>query len=97
MYIIFIYTSFFPSKGSDDYIPEALLDVTFAPQDVSPICLDTKDDVHGLGYRGLNPSLALPGSHVSMFDPPAAKSRPTKGIRGQVIENHIFTEYFHFD
>ncbi|KAG8562764.1 hypothetical protein GDO81_015802 [Engystomops pustulosus] len=43
----------------DDYVPE---NVTFAPKDVTPIDFTVKDNVHGLGYRGLNPHQALFGS-----------------------------------
>ncbi|KAM5138837.1 G patch domain-containing protein 1 [Mantella aurantiaca] len=59
------------SEGSeeeeDEYLPE---NVTFAPKDVTPIDFTIKDDVHGLGYRGLDPRQALFGSQdsrVSLF------------------------------
>ncbi|MBN3316574.1 GPTC1 protein, partial [Atractosteus spatula] len=57
------------SEGEeDDYAPE---NVTFAPKDVTPIDFTSKDDLHGLGYRGLNPQQALLGSsgrgHIDLF------------------------------
>ncbi|XP_073461883.1 G patch domain-containing protein 1 isoform X1 [Aquarana catesbeiana] len=59
------------SEGSEDeedeYLPE---NVTFAPKDVTPVDFTVKDNVHGLGYRGLDPRQALFGSldsHVNLF------------------------------
>ncbi|PIO39789.1 hypothetical protein AB205_0034620, partial [Aquarana catesbeiana] len=43
----------------DEYLPE---NVTFAPKDVTPVDFTVKDNVHGLGYRGLDPRQALFGS-----------------------------------
>ncbi|KAG9341985.1 hypothetical protein JZ751_018302 [Albula glossodonta] len=55
-------------EEEDEYIPE---NVTFAPKDVTPIDFTPKDDLHGLGYRGLNPQQALMGSsgsgHINLF------------------------------
>ena len=73
--------SLFP-QNSDDYVPENLSEVTFAPQDVSPVSMSTKDNVHGLGYSGIDPRKALPGSHINLFGP--SKKRSGKGIQGQV-------------
>ena len=71
------------SEDSDDEID--LENVTFAPKDVTPISLTSKDNVHGLRYRGIDPRSALPGSHVSLFDQPAFKpGKGKRGIRGQV-------------
>ncbi|XP_018618651.1 G patch domain-containing protein 1 isoform X2 [Scleropages formosus] len=56
------------SEEEDDYVPE---NVTFAPKDVTPIDFTPKDDLHGLGYRGLDPQQALMGvsstGHVDLF------------------------------
>ncbi|NWS36787.1 GPTC1 protein, partial [Polioptila caerulea] len=60
------------SEGSEDeedeYQPE---NVTFAPKDVMPVDLTPKDNVHGLGYKGLDPSQALFGAsgreHLNLF------------------------------
>ncbi|NXD28859.1 GPTC1 protein, partial [Spelaeornis formosus] len=52
----------------DDYQPE---NVTFAPKDVMPVDLTPKHNVHGLGYKGLDPSQALFGAsgreHLNLF------------------------------
>ncbi|KAK7500313.1 hypothetical protein BaRGS_00008536, partial [Batillaria attramentaria] len=70
------------SESSDSDID--LQNVTFAPKDVTPISLTSKDNVHGLGYRGLDPRSALPSTHVNLFEPPPVKSaKSRKGIRGQ--------------
>ncbi|KAF1531791.1 G patch domain-containing protein 1, partial [Eudyptes sclateri] len=60
------------SEGSEDeedeYQPE---NVTFAPKDVMPVDLTPKENVHGLGYKGLDPSQALFGvsgrQHLNLF------------------------------
>ncbi|NXO45381.1 GPTC1 protein, partial [Locustella ochotensis] len=60
------------SEGSEDeedeYQPE---NVTFAPKDVMPVDLTPKENVHGLGYKGLDPSQALFGvsgrEHLNLF------------------------------
>ncbi|KAG5839238.1 hypothetical protein ANANG_G00202900 [Anguilla anguilla] len=53
-------------EEEDEYVPE---NVTFAPKDVMPIDFTPKDDLHGLGYRGLNPQQALVGgSGAGHFD-----------------------------
>ncbi|NWV83089.1 GPTC1 protein, partial [Dasyornis broadbenti] len=56
------------SEGSEDeedeYQPE---NVTFAPKDVMPVDLTPKENVHGLGYKGLDPSQALFGVSVNLF------------------------------
>ncbi|XP_058530584.1 G patch domain-containing protein 1 isoform X1 [Ochotona princeps] len=59
------------SEGSedeeDDYLPD---NVTFAPKDVMPVDFTPKDNVHGLAYKGLDPSQALfgtSGEHFNLF------------------------------
>ncbi|NXE99065.1 GPTC1 protein, partial [Menura novaehollandiae] len=60
------------SEGSEDeedeYQPE---NVTFAPKDVMPVDLTPKENIHGLGYKGLDPSQALFGvsgrEHLNLF------------------------------
>ncbi|XP_068811376.1 G patch domain-containing protein 1 isoform X1 [Struthio camelus] len=60
------------SEGSEDeedeYQPE---NVTFAPKDVMPVDLTPKENVHGLGYKGLDPTQALFGisgrEHLNLF------------------------------
>ncbi|KAJ7999344.1 hypothetical protein DPEC_G00193410 [Dallia pectoralis] len=52
----------------DEFFPE---NVTFAPTDVTPVDFTPKVDLHGLGYRGLNPLAALRGGpgvgHINLF------------------------------
>jgi hypothetical protein len=48
-----------------------------------------KDNVHGLGYSGLDPRSALPGSHINLFEPPAITKTGRKGIRGQVCNDRV--------
>lgn len=67
------------SEESDEEIPE---NVTFAPKDVNPVKIGAKDNVHGIGYRGLDPRKALPATHVSLFPAPAITKTGKKGIRG---------------
>ncbi|KAL2076804.1 hypothetical protein ACEWY4_027593 [Coilia grayii] len=72
-----VYGCALPPEGSaesegdsdDEFAPE---DVTFAPRDVTPQVWVGKQDLHGLGYRGLDPSRALPahtsrGQHINLF------------------------------
>ncbi|NXI35802.1 GPTC1 protein, partial [Galbula dea] len=74
------------SEGSEDeedeYQPE---NVTFAPKDVMPVDLTPKENVHGLGYKGLDPSQALFGAsgreHVNLF---AGGSEDTSDLLGDL-------------
>ncbi|XP_056381726.1 G patch domain-containing protein 1 isoform X2 [Hyla sarda] len=62
------------SEDEDDFIPE---NITFAPKDVAPVDFTVKDNVHGLGYRGLNPHEALFGSlgtHINLFSDASERS-----------------------
>ncbi|NXY08203.1 GPTC1 protein, partial [Pteruthius melanotis] len=89
------------SEGSEDeedeYQPE---NVTFAPKDVMPVDLTPKENVHGLGYKGLDPSQALFGvsgrEHLNLFTGGSEETsnllgdlRPSKGrklgITGQAF------------
>ncbi|XP_054026086.1 G patch domain-containing protein 1 [Dryobates pubescens] len=74
------------SEGSegeeDEYQPE---NVTFAPKDVMPVDLTPKENVHGLGYKGLDPSQALFGAsgreHLNLF---AGSSEDTSNLLGDL-------------
>ncbi|KAI0236303.1 G patch domain-containing protein 1 [Lamellibrachia satsuma] len=61
--------------------------ITFAPKDVNPISFTPKDNLHGIGYHGIDPKTALSGSsgHVSLFEPSAVTSSGKKGITGQAF------------
>ena len=79
---ILLFMYLFQSDASDI----DLQNVTFAPKDVTPISLTAKDNVHGLGYSGLDPRSALPATHVNLFERAAVRSSKSgKGIRGQVM------------
>ncbi|XP_069724607.1 G patch domain-containing protein 1 [Phaenicophaeus curvirostris] len=77
------------SEGSEDeedeYQPE---NVTFAPKDVMPVDLTPKENVHGLGYKGLDPSQALFGAsgreHVNLF---TGSSGDTSDLIGDLRHN----------
>ncbi|NXH39514.1 GPTC1 protein, partial [Dicaeum eximium] len=74
------------SEGSeeeeDEYQPE---NVTFAPKDVMPVDLTPKENVHGLGYKGLDPSQALFGAsgreHLNLF---TGGSEETSNLLGEL-------------
>ncbi|NWX26637.1 GPTC1 protein, partial [Notiomystis cincta] len=74
------------SEGSEDeedeYQPE---NVTFAPKDVMPVDLTPKENVHGLGYKGLDPSQALFGvsarEHLNLF---TSGSEETSNLLGDL-------------
>ncbi|KAH9490971.1 G patch domain-containing protein 1 [Bulinus truncatus] len=80
-------------SDSDEFVPINLEDIKFAPKDVCPISLNAKDDVHGLGYHGIDASLALPGSHINLFQQPKFhNSKNKKGIRGEAFGVGVFEE-----
>ncbi|XP_049896144.1 G patch domain-containing protein 1 isoform X4 [Epinephelus moara] len=61
----------------EEFAPE---NVTFAPKDVTPFDFTPRTGVQGLGYRGLDPGLALLGGgapeHIDLFRPQSeARSR----------------------
>ncbi|XP_062997000.1 G patch domain-containing protein 1 [Elgaria multicarinata webbii] len=61
-------------EEEDEYQPE---NVTFAPKDVMPVDLTPKENVHGLGYKGLDPTRALFGvseEHLNLFSPSSENS-----------------------
>ncbi|XP_053557515.1 G patch domain-containing protein 1 [Bombina bombina] len=65
----------------DEYLPE---NVTFAPKDVIPIDFAVKDNVHGLGYRGLDPRQALFGSFDSRVNLFTDGSERTSNLLGDL-------------
>ncbi|XP_076855313.1 G patch domain-containing protein 1 [Brachyhypopomus gauderio] len=85
------------SENEDEFAPE---NVTFAPKDVTPVDFTPKDDLHGLGYRGLDPLQALGSTsgmgHINLFtldsdrsslfgDRKLGKQRGQRGITGQAF------------
>uniref|UniRef100_A0A8C5MJU8 G-patch domain containing 1 n=1 Tax=Leptobrachium leishanense TaxID=445787 RepID=A0A8C5MJU8_9ANUR len=71
------------NEEEDEYLPE---NVTFAPKDVTPVDFTIKDNVHGLGYRGLDPRQALFSSvdmHFDLFGDGSEKASSLLGdVRG---------------
>uniref|UniRef100_A0A8K9V927 G patch domain containing 1 n=1 Tax=Oncorhynchus mykiss TaxID=8022 RepID=A0A8K9V927_ONCMY len=69
-----------------EFLPE---NVTFAPKDVTPIDFTPKVDLHGLGYRGLNPLAALRGGpgagHINLF---TMDSDRTNSLFGEDRKGH---------
>lgn len=85
----------FQEEEDEEFAPE---NVTFAPKDVTPLDFNPKLGVQGLGYRGLDPGLALHGrgarEHINLFDPQsdarsqlfggAERDGRRRGVAGQV-------------
>ncbi|XP_019946507.2 G patch domain-containing protein 1 isoform X1 [Paralichthys olivaceus] len=83
-------------EDEDDFAPE---NVTFAPKDVTPVDFTPRLGVQGLGYRGLDPGLALLGrgapEHINLFKPhsetrsqlfgDAQRSSRRGGVAGQAF------------
>ncbi|XP_039619545.1 G patch domain-containing protein 1 isoform X1 [Polypterus senegalus] len=72
------------SEEEDDaYIPE---NVTFAPKDVTPIDFTPKDNLHGLGYSGIDPGKALIGGvleeHIHLFSVESERTSNLLGSEG---------------
>ncbi|XP_039986617.1 G patch domain-containing protein 1 isoform X2 [Xiphias gladius] len=99
-----VYSCAVPAAGSEDseddddedFAPE---NVTFAPKDVTPVDFNPRLGVQGLGYRGLDPGLALLGrgapEHIDLFKPQsetrsrlfgdAQRSSRRGGVAGQAF------------
>ncbi|XP_056879538.1 G patch domain-containing protein 1 isoform X2 [Takifugu flavidus] len=62
-------------EDEEEFAPE---NVTFAPKDVTPMNFNPKEGVQGLGYRGLDPGLALHSrggsEHIDLFNPQSQSS-----------------------
>uniref|UniRef100_A0A8C4RZ95 G patch domain containing 1 n=1 Tax=Erpetoichthys calabaricus TaxID=27687 RepID=A0A8C4RZ95_ERPCA len=72
------------SEEEDDaYIPE---NVTFAPKDVIPIDFTPKDNLHGLGYSGIDPGKAIIGGvleeHIHLFSVESERTSNLLGSEG---------------
>lgn len=70
----------FLKEEEDEYQPE---NVTFAPKDVMPVDLAPKENVHGLGYKGLDPTKALFGvsaEHTDLFSPTPENTKMLGGL-----------------
>ena len=67
-----------------------------APKDVVQVSFERKDNFHGIGYSGLDPTSAIFGglNESTSFKP---TGREKKGIKGQVCGNiFVFVTKSHF-
>ena len=69
------------SDEEEDIFAVGLL---FAPKDVDTFTFTPKDDKHGLGYKGLDPSTALLGREDWLGIDPVSNRVGKKGISGEV-------------
>ncbi|KAK3598891.1 hypothetical protein CHS0354_036196 [Potamilus streckersoni] len=76
-----------PSSDDEEEMDDEqfLEKVTFAPRDSIAMTVVAKDNLHGLGYHGIDPRSALPSSHINLFEAPPVKGTGRKGIRGQAF------------
>ncbi|XP_032236902.2 G patch domain-containing protein 1 [Nematostella vectensis] len=64
----------------------------FAPKDVESVSYASKDNMHGIGYSGLNPRAALMSKQDLLGAGPSQPSRGVYGIRGQAFGTGVFEE-----
>ena len=55
-----------------------------APKDLQPFLFTQKDNVHGIGYSGINPETAMFGGTVTREQTFRPTGKEKKGIKGQV-------------
>lgn len=73
------------AAGNDDDEEDIFaVGLLFAPKDVDVFTFTVKDDKHGLGYRGLDPSTALLGRDNWLGVDPVSSRVGRKGISGEV-------------
>lgn len=73
-----------PSTGNDEEEDIFAVGLLFAPKDVEVFTFTPKDDKHGLGYKGLDPSTALFGQDNWLGVDPVSTKVGRKGISGEV-------------
>ncbi|XP_024150811.1 G patch domain-containing protein 1 [Oryzias melastigma] len=83
-------------EDEEEFAPE---NVTYAPKDVTPMDFTPKSGLQGLGYRGLDPGLALQGSgaaqHIELFDPQGgARSRLFGDSQGRLRRGGVAGQAF---
>ncbi|RVE74927.1 hypothetical protein OJAV_G00027120 [Oryzias javanicus] len=83
-------------EEEEEFAPE---NVTYAPKDVTPMDFTPKSGLQGLGYRGLDPGLALQGSgaaqHIELFDPQGgARSRLFGDSQGRLRRGGVAGQGF---
>lgn len=57
----------------------------FAPKDTEIFTFTPKDDKHGLGYKGLDPSTALFGREDVLGINPGSRKSGRRGFSGEVL------------
>uniref|UniRef100_A0A1A8IWZ3 G patch domain containing 1 n=1 Tax=Nothobranchius kuhntae TaxID=321403 RepID=A0A1A8IWZ3_NOTKU len=87
------------SSRLDEYEEFAPDNVTFAPKDVTPVDFSPRLGVQGLGYRGLDPGLALLGrgadEHIDLFRPQSeTRSRLFGDARSSVRRGGVAGQAF---
>lgn len=73
-----------PATGNDEEEDIFAVGLLFAPKDVEVFTFTPKDDKHGLGYKGLDPSTALFGQDNWLGVDPVSTRVGWKGISGEV-------------
>lgn len=73
-----------PNQEEEDILAVGLL---FAPKDIGAFTFTPKDNKHGLGYKGLDPSTALIGRDDWLGIDPVSSRVGKKGITGEVRLN----------
>lgn len=73
-----------PATGNDEEEDIFAVGLLFAPKDVEVFTFTPKDDKHGLGYKGLDPSTALFGQDNWLGVDPVSTRVGRKGISGEV-------------
>lgn len=73
-----------PSTGNEEEEDIFAVGLLFAPKDVEVFTFTPKDDKHGLGYKGLDPSTALFGQDNWLGVEPMSTRVGRKGISGEV-------------
>ena len=75
-----------PNQEEEDIFAVGLL---FAPKDTDAFTFTPKDNKHGLGYKGLDPSTALIGRDDWLGIDPVSSRVGKKGIAGEVRFNPL--------
>lgn len=73
-----------PATGDDEVEDIFAVGLLFAPKDVDVFTFAPKDDKHGLGYKGLDPSTALLCQDNWLGVDPVSTRMGRKGISGEV-------------
>ena len=72
-------------EGGEEKEDVFAVGLLFAPKDVDILTVTPKDDKHGLGYTGLDPSTALISGGIWPKIDPVARRSGKRGITGEVL------------